>query len=495
MKKRFTALLLMVLTALSVLAACAEPDGPGKQTEGPGSEAVQETEASLGVPDELDYDGRTFTILTCPGENETTKMYWTHFDVEEETADDLNDGVYRANARTENYLNIKFETDTSGGLVDTSTYRAHVTADDDAFDEAIWIDRFALALAEDGMVYSMDDLADHYVDLSQPWWYSTLNDFLSVDHKFYLAAGYSDISLFGSMAIMLYNKTIADDLNLGNLYQQVYDGTWDFETMYGMMTASADDLDGDGNMNDQDRWGAVWVDTYWNNPFHAVNGVYIIDKDEDDIPYLAATENEDLYNIWEFLLENFHDPACSFDIKKSTSFTAGHVYENCVSMFAENKALFTGTVPFYLYLLRDKADYGIIPFPKTEAVEPGTPYYSYITGIVAHFAPSTTKDADFTSAVMETTNYYYYKQAIPNYLDVVLAYKQSRDEDSAYMLDMAIKYRRLELGQTYWFDASMGAASTVYDKGVGVFSSTFSSYSDKIENALLKTLDMFDALG
>ncbi|MCQ2424684.1 MAG: hypothetical protein MJ070_00925 [Lachnospiraceae bacterium] len=497
MKKRIAALVLALLTILSVLAACAETKEPGKETVPPGSETEGETAAKLGVPEELDYDGRTFTVLTCPGENQTTEIYWTHFGVEEETADDLNDGVYRANARTEAYLNIEFENDTSGSLVDTSVYRQHIAADDGAFDEAIWIDRFALALAEDGMVYSMNDLADYHVDLDQPWWYATLNEYLSIDNKLYLAAGYSDISLFGGMAIMLFNKTIATDLQLGNIYQMVYDGTWDFDTMYTMMTSAAKELDGDQKMTDADQWGAVWVDTYWNNPFHAVNGVFIIDKDEYDMPYLSATEDEDLYNIWEFMLENFHDPACSYDIKNTSKYSAGHPYENVVNMFADNKALFTGTVPFYLYLLREKADYGIIPFPKTEAVEPGTPYYTYSTGIVAHFAPSTTKDPEFTSAVLETTNYYYYKDAIPNYLDVVLAYKQTRDDDSANMLDMAIKYRRLELGQTFWFDSAMGAASTVYGSknGVGVFASTFDSYAAKIESAIERTVDMFEKLG
>ena len=497
MKKKLCAALLAAITLLSVFFSCAGQTSDPKESSSTAPATEPETEAALNVPEELDYDGRTFTVLSCPGENETVKMYHLHFDVEEQNADDLNDGLYVANTRTEAFLNIEFETDTSGSLVDTSVYRQHVAADDDAFDYAIWIDRFALALAEDGMVYSVNDLSDYYVDLSNPWWYDTLNQYLSIEDKLYLAAGYSDISLFGSMATLLFNKTIASDLGLGNPYQMVYDGSWTFDAFYEMMQSAANDVNGDQVMNEDDRWGAVYIDTYWYNPFSAVNGVYVIDKDDDDLPYFAALEGEELYDIYDRVLNDFSDPSLSFPIKQSKVYNEGHVYENTVRMFADDKALFTGTTPFYFYLLREKADYGILPFPKTDAVEAGTPYYSYITGICAHFAPSMTKDPEFTSAVMEASNYYYYRYAIPNYLDVVLAYKQTRDDDSAYMLDMSIKYRRIDLGQTYWWDSCMGAsASKIWEAkdGLGIFVSTFESNRQKIEDALDRTIGMFEAL-
>ncbi|MCQ2425963.1 MAG: hypothetical protein MJ070_07445 [Lachnospiraceae bacterium] len=497
MKKKLFAALLAAITLLSVFFSCAgTTPNSGETTPAPASDP-EDTEATLNVPEELDYDGRTFTVLTCPGENETTKMYNLHFSVEEMNADDLNDGVYVANSRTEEFLNIQFETDTSGALTDTSVYRQHVLADDGAFDYAIWIDRFALALAEDGMVFSVNDLSDYYVELSNPWWYDSLNKFLSIDGKLYIAAGYSDVSLFGGMVSMLFNKTIASDLQLENPYQLVYDGNWTFDAFYQMLNAAADDLNGDQIMNDDDRWGAVYVDTYWYNPFSAVNEAYIIAKDENDLPYFAALDDEKLYDVYDRVLSDFCDPALSFPVKNSKVYNQGHIYENTVKMFADNKALFTGITPFYFYLLREKADYGILPFPKIDAVEAGTPYYSYITGPKAHFAPSTTKDPGFTSAVMEASNYFYYKYAIPNYVDVVLAYKQTRDDDSAFMLDMAIKNRRLELGQTYWWDVSMqGAAGQIWSNknGIGVFTSVFEAGRTKIEDALDRTIDMFEAL-
>ncbi|MCQ2424597.1 MAG: hypothetical protein MJ070_00475 [Lachnospiraceae bacterium] len=502
MKKKLFAAILAAATLLSVFISCAGPKDPAKDTSSTdpsatGPEATEPvTEATLNVPEELDYEGRTFTVLSCPGQNQTVKIYHTHFDVEEQNADDLNDGVYVANSRTEEYLNIEFATDTSGALTDTKVYRQHIAADDDAFDYAIWIDRFGLALAEDGMVYSVNDLSDYYVDLSNPWWYESLNHYLSIDGKFYLASGYSDLSLFGNMSTMLFNKTIAADLQLGSLYQMVYDGTWTFDEFYTMERAAAKDVNGDQVMDDEDQWGAVYIDTHWYNPFAAANGVYIIDKDDFDLPYFAAFDGEELYEIYDRVLADFSDPDIAIPIRASKVYTQGHVYENTTRMFADDKALFTGITPFYFYLLREKADYGILPFPKVEAVEAGTPYYSFIPGIHAHFAPSTTKDPEFTSAVMEVSNYYYYRYAIPNYVDVVLAYKQVRDDDSAYMLDMAIKYRRMELGQTYWWDACIGntAGKLWTEPNAGKFVSLFTANRSMIEDALDRSVALFEGL-
>ena len=168
--KKILCLLLVALMSVSVLVACAN-DGnkPSGESGTKGDQETQgEAEAKLEVPDNLDYKEREFVVLTCPGENEATKLYWTHFGVNEENGDTLNDGIYKANRNTELYLNIKLVSNESAGLIDTSMYRQQVLNNDDSFQLACWIDRFALELAMDGLVTSVNELdSESYVDLSK----------------------------------------------------------------------------------------------------------------------------------------------------------------------------------------------------------------------------------------------------------------------------------------------------------------------------------------
>ena len=39
----------------------------------------------------------------------------------------------------------------------------------DDFEIGIWIDRFALTLAQEGLVIPLDELAESYVNLDKPW--------------------------------------------------------------------------------------------------------------------------------------------------------------------------------------------------------------------------------------------------------------------------------------------------------------------------------------
>lgn len=503
--KRILCLLLVALMSVSVLVACANDDTkPGGESGTKGEQETQgEEEAKLEVPDNLDYQEKEFVVLTCPGENEATKLYWTHFGVNEETADTLNDGIYKANRNTELYLNIKLVSNESAGLIDTSMYRQQVLNNDDSFQLACWIDRFALELAMDGLVTSVNELdSESYVDLSKPWWYKTMNDTLSIDNKLYLAAGYMGIDLFGGMQLLLYNKQIATDNKLGenedgNLYTMVYNGTWTMEEMYKMMVTASKELDGDGTRTELDQWGCVSTGSIWFNNFSSVNGETMIEKNSDDIPEFTAIGNERLYNIWQYVIENLTNKEYNFDHADDSSYAKGHTYENVVYMFMDNKALFASTTPMYLeMLIGSETDYGILPFPKYEAAEKGTPYNSYTTGLVAHFAPITITDKDMVAATMETLNYQYYKITIPAYVNKVLSVRQVRDDDSAEMLDMMIKNRSLELGQTYWYDACVGgAANTIWSGNINVYTSTFQKNNDKINAALQRTIDAFAKLG
>lgn len=497
---RIWACLLSLLLFASALAGCGaqgdreSEDGTGEKptsTSESGAETETESETekvyTLEVPDKK-YD-TDFTILTCPGENETTKMYWIHASFDEPNGDLLNDQIVDRNNYIKETLGVEMVVDTSGHLVDTTAFQNAVNSGDEHVQMGIWIDRFALSLAMKDMVTPINELEDYYVNLENPWWYHDMNKDLSIGGDLYFAAGYFNIDLFGGMHVMAFNKDMVEAYGLDNPYELVGRGQWTMDKMVDMMQVVSYGTD----PSDENKiWGATYTGTFWFNNFVTVSGENYIKKDKDDMPYLAALGNELLYDIFDMIMDEVTDPRIADSSLAQSKYNVGHVYENVINMFANETALFTGTAPIYLGRLRNTTmDYGICPFPTYYPKNPGDPYSSYITGVVAHFVPSSVQDPEMVSVVMETMAYLSWKNIIPSYVETVLEYKNVRDEESGNMLRMMDKNRVLELGQTYWYDVVMPQTVSKIIGGNGDFVSTFTEQEDTIKGAIRDTVEAF----
>lgn len=117
--KRILAALLLMATLL--LVSCAGDSGNQSDTADTTSalqttETTEEvsTEPASYVPDDLDFEGRTFTLL---GGDDVFDHYVYSTDL---TGDNLNDALYERYQRVGNKLNVEFEflSETSSGAVD-----------------------------------------------------------------------------------------------------------------------------------------------------------------------------------------------------------------------------------------------------------------------------------------------------------------------------------------------------------------------------------------
>ncbi len=496
----FLAALLLILATVG----CGKPDVPENQetdrksetdtqagnneTKDSSGETETDDSEQLAVPDKK-YD-KEFKILTCPGENETTKMYWVHAAFHEPNGDLLNDHIVDRNNYISEKLGVALVVDTSGNLINTSAMQVAVNSGDDDVQLGIWIDRFALNLAMNDMVAPVSELENHYVDLKNPWWYQTMNRELTIGGDLFFAAGYFNIDLFGGMHVLTFNKDMVEDFALDDPYQLVREGQWTMEAMLDMMQiVSSESEDGENGK----IFGAVYDNTFWTNNFITVSGENYIKKDENDLPYLDAVGNEKLFDIFSMIVNDLSNPHIADFRLAQQKYNVGHVYENVINMFANQAALFAGTAPVYLDRMRGtNIDYGVCPFPTYEEQRPGEPYSSYITGVVAHFVPNSVRDYEMVSAVLETMAYLSWKDVIPSYVERVLEIKNVRDEESGDMLRMLDRNRVLELGQTYWYDAVIAGVILKVLDNPGRFVSTFASAQDSIQKALDDTVVAFE---
>ena len=501
---KLISLLTTLTLILTTFAACSSADDSGAdETTAAPTTTAAETEAEtepvyeLGVPDELDYNGYTFRFLGCPGENKTTESYFIQFTYDEENGDIFNDSLYKRNEYVKEYLNIEFETQTHGTLTGIGAFRKAVRAQDDSFDCGIWIDRFALGAAQENMVYPLHEMAKMHVDLNAPWWLSEVNNELSIDNKLYFGAGAYDLSIYGSTQLLLFNKNMAADLQLADMYNLVRTGKWTVNAMYENMKLATADLNGDSKQDKDDQWGFNWIDNFCNFSMTSGNGAYYILKDENDLPYFAASGNEQLVKIREAVGQVMQDPAYAIQHDDMASqYKSGHPYENVISMFADSKSLYAGGGAMYLNNLRGMEDeFGILPFPKLEEYDAGTEFTSWLFGVLGYIVPTTISDPEMASAVLELIAYSSYEMVVPEYLETVLQLKSTRDDDSAEMLEMLTnsKNYRIDLAHTYFLDST----SPVYGIKPGEddqIASTIEKNMTKIEKQLQKTIEKFQEL-
>ncbi|MBR5767274.1 MAG: hypothetical protein IKX86_01175, partial [Clostridia bacterium] len=486
----------------SVFAACGGGGSNGDDSKA--TAAVTDAQGNTMRVPKQDHKGATFTILSCKGENTPTARYWTQFSVEEDSDDPLDAALFRRNKAVEEYLGIDIEfSERLNSVVDVEAYRTGVIAGDDEFQIAALIDRFALGLAMEGYVLSYADLESYYVDLSNPWWDQEINKELSISNKQYLAAGAYQLDLFGAMTVLLFNKQIAEDKHLDDIYDLVRKGEWTMEKMAGMMSVSASDVDGDQMMTEQDVWGAVAAGAQWNQSFFPVSGETIIKKNKDDIPYLAASGNRNMLNIVEYQWntlqksEYFYMMDAEGNTFTSSQYWDGMIYTTVINMFSQGKALFASAAPMYVmsdYLRQMEDHFGIVPYPTFKEVKAGTNYGAFMPVLITHIVPYNTSDPELASAFLEYTAYYSYENSTRTYEDTVISIKGTRDDESGEMLSMMRKNRKVDLARTYFLNTAQVAYNDISKYGSFVWASGWRKHEDNINDQIQSVVLAFAAL-
>ena len=76
--------------------------------------------------------------------------------------------------------------------------------------------------------YFLNILDLDYIDASAPWWSEQLNDSITVNDKLYLTTGDIAISLWEIYTSCFFNKQLAEEYNVPDLYELVESGEWTY---------------------------------------------------------------------------------------------------------------------------------------------------------------------------------------------------------------------------------------------------------------------------
>ena len=224
MKRAISLLLLCSI----ILAGCGQTADTQNDTTKPDAQTDTMTETSelsdlekrQLVSDDLpeeDFGGREFNIIS-----RTNFTY--EFDAEQ-TGDILDDAIYNRNRKVEERFNVDIITHPYGEGNMANVLEAadkSIMAGDDAYQLLSAYTYKAAPGSVNGNYANWYDVP--YVNFDKPWWSKSFIDEASVNGKVYIATG--DLSLlFNEVTLgVLFNKGLAEDLKLGDLYQTVHDG-------------------------------------------------------------------------------------------------------------------------------------------------------------------------------------------------------------------------------------------------------------------------------
>ncbi len=483
MKKRILACLLAAMLVTPMLFSCGGATTETKVTTDTTPAAETETEAeTLALPDyDLDLGGADFNVLFF---DHVAAWGWNSnmpSDIratEEMTGDVLSDAVYMRNMKIEEMYNLKVNAIASDGTNIHSQLERSVLASAGEYDSALLLQQGMEKPVTSGILLQLDDA----LDFTNPWWDSNSLAGLSICGKTYAVAG--DLTFTDKLIAIgiFFNKNMAIDYNLGDIYELVISGDWTYDTMlqYGEMVSA--DLDNNEKYDKNDRYGFAGQDDAAYEFFHSA-GERFCSIDGDGIPYMSNT-SERAITVMSRIYEFMNNTQQFFNRGKANLSIA-----DAIKMFMSDQVLFLMRPLSTLFDLRAmEAEFGIIPTPKMD--EQQEQYYTSIgfTGSPLITIPVDAKSVENSAMVLETLCAESYFSVNEAFYDTALGSKLTRDENSTENLDLILNNRIYDPGCIFAFG---GMINSFFKSGdPGTVASTVETFKSKVETDIQKFVDL-----
>ena len=475
--KRLTALLLMAFLA-SQTFACGDTGTPDETTDNSGTTTEAETTDPLLPKETADFGEKKFTVIT------TSALSYIY--AEEQNGSAVNDAMYERDQKTEETLNVDIGYHIAGATIKDvfPAVSASVMAGDHDYDLIVSHVNWDLtSYVSDNIV--LDWNAVPHVDFDKVYWNKNIINSLSINGKSPYAA--SDMFI-GDTVFLLLNKKLAEDMKLGNLYTYVYDGKWTWDLLAKISADISGDIDGNGEMNELDRYGVVAnvSSSSWmlrNIPGSCGQMIYTNGKNGLEL----TVNNEQTQSILEKSVALFHGGGGYIlkDSDKSTAaavanFNRGNYLTYFVSMLSSASAY--NNLDF---------DYGVLPLPKYDEKQESYKALSWSHNMMI---PSTA-DAEMSGMVSEWMSYYGHKLVRPKFYDSLLSVRFAQDEETIDMLDLIWANIDYDPGMNFKSQNFYGYFDDMVKAGTSDFASFYQSSLESEENYLKTLNESFENFG
>ena len=455
--------IIYILLVLVLVASCSaeSADIPDANTKAEPETAEETTEYSFP---ENDYGGFEFRILAR--DNDWDKM---EVDFDEPQGEPIYDAVYQRNLAVEELYNVKITGILTTGDIYSMVKKTH-SAGDSEYDLVLASMADSARLGREGFLRSFTKIKG--IDIKNSWWDQNIYDDLSIGGNIYFMTGDMNVRDNDNIWIILFNKKLLQDLNLGSPYEFVKSGEWTFDKMYEMGRAAVQDQNGDGKFDAADRYGLITTTEGGKNFFYAA-GLRVVDKNSaGNLELVPVSERS------QGVIDKIND------IFNTNNFTFYKVssWQQAEEMFANGQSLFYGEIVTHIINLRYmETDFGILPTPKYDQTQDR--YYTHIASNgTALTIPNILPDEERTGNIIEALGYYGQKYLTPAFNEVALVSKYSRDDESAGMLDIIWNSVRYDMGYLFNIGGMSDITTTLISQNKpGNFQSTYEKNLSRAE--------------
>lgn len=413
---RVTLFLLVCMLLVSCLAGCGKKDPP---PDVPGS--------SDGAADEEAYDwgGEEFTFM----ERELNPSVSIYYEVyaEGEKGEIINDALFRRNLLIEDTFNVTLvsKVESANNTTRRDTVTNILNSGDDVYSALMDYGGNTMSYAVNGYLRDLNDF-DAF-DFGNSYWYSETMEDTQISGKNAFAVGDICTASYTATCVIYFNKSLAQEYLLDDIYDTVFAGEWTFEEFSTVGKDVTQDLNGDG-MDENDQYmlaAANWA----YQPYFYGQGHQLLSEDADGNPAIGSLREEQ-YDALKAIIDLCNSEDCWYLGKYGTDDMG------TTDVFLGERALFWAQLMVSAGKLRNASfDFGILPLPKRDTSQQR--YVSYLhtnTSLVS--IPITNQKAARTAILVERMCRENERMIKPQYFDALFDGIIVRDPESTQTLDI-----------------------------------------------------------
>ncbi|MBQ9415783.1 MAG: hypothetical protein IJU20_02945 [Clostridia bacterium] len=493
---RWIAIVLVLCILAAVLLACGKTSADGEEPNGQKETKGQETqsgetdgEAETEPEDPLlTLEKRSFSKETVTILCRDDKQY--EISVDEPDGDIVSDAVYARNNRVEEYLDVSIEMIPVAGTWDEQNVflnkvKNSVYAEDGEFDLIAAYMAYGTQLGMDGYLADLSDV--HSLNLNNKWWTQGFVSQNTIGNSIFFALGDISLTMWESIYALFYNKEMAENYGVENMYRLVDNQEWTMEKWIEIV---------DLVTNESEEYGegvyGLSVNSHSVRAFVTTCGLPICQRNEEGT-YDLVYYSERLINLYDMVYEFVNDKSHVFFSKPYPDSD----YTEMLQMFTGEQAMFmSGTLDVSPTIRGMKTNYGILPFPKYDEEQEDYRSHAY-DGLSIFGIPASTTREDLVGYVLEALCAESYHSVVPSFYEEVMEYKVTRDADSIRMLEI--------LRQKLYFDfgfvhaVPIGGLFQIFGDQIKAENRGFTSYYEgnesKYTEGLADVLEAYAEIG
>ena len=375
---------------------------------------------------------------------EASVISWANITIlTEQDGTPVNDAIFQRNIELEETYDCHLE-ETLRNERETGYIKSAVAAGSDDFDICMVYDILAAEVVSSMLDWNL--LPE--TDFSRPWWNPDATGMFAIDGKLYYTAGNMTLGYLSRAMCYLVNRNLYDSLGFEeDLYGMVREGRWTQDLFLSMAARSVMDTDGDSVYTASDTYGVFGNPRAFLNTLMGGAGILYVETDENGSFVFRMSKNEEAVNLLtgviQFLTANphlyFNKGSAPYELVPDTLFSTG-------------QALFhVQGLPHTIAQLREMDDdFGILPLPKRN--ESQSAYYAPSYGAALTGIPKTVPEERYENLglLLEAMTRRTQESVVPQYKEVLLKNKLTRDEESSDMLDIIFNSIAFDPGVVLW---------------------------------------------